>query len=174
MLFLLSFRRSKKNNNIIFLTDDHGAFALEEFEKTLPKQFFNIGIAEQNLIGLASGLSISGKIVCCYGISPFVSSRVLEHITLDIAAMRSNVSIISVGAGFTYSTDGPSHHGLQEIQHILSIPEIVLLNSSDPFSTSEFAKIAASGNGPHYIRIEKGRLNTLKELIIKTLQEDAL
>ena len=70
-----------------------------------------------------------------YGTTPFVSLRVLDQITIDIAAMNSDVNIISVGAGFTYSTDGATHHGLQDIAAIRTIPNIRTLNSSDPAIT---------------------------------------
>lgn len=145
-----------KNHDIYFLSDDHGAFSLEKFQRDFPNRYINIGIAEQNMIGVSSGLSLSGKVVFCYGISPFVSLKVLEQISLDLAAMGANVNIISVGAGFTYSTDGPTHHGLQDLSAILTTPNITILNSSDPKSTESFAKIASNEKGTKYIRIEKG------------------
>ncbi len=152
---------ASQNSNVYFLSDDHGAFGLEKFKKDFPDRYINIGIAEQNMIGISSGLSLSGKIVYCYGISPFVSLKVLEQISLDLAAMRANVNIVSVGAGFTYATDGPSHHGLQDLSAILTTPNITVLNSSDSISTKAFAKIGTDKKGPKYIRIEKGVLPSL-------------
>lgn len=151
-----------QNPNVYFLSDDHGAFSLERFQKDFPDRYINIGIAEQNMIGVSAGLSLSGKIVYCYGISPFVSLRVLEQISLDLATMRANVNIVSVGAGFTYATDGPSHHGLQDLSAVLSTPNMTILNSSDPKSTQAFAKMATHQKGPKYIRIEKGTLPLLE------------
>ena len=116
------------------------------------------------MVGVASGLALSGKIVFGYGITPFVSLRVLEQITLDLAAMNANVNIVSVGAGFTYSTDGPSHQGLQDLSAILTVPQISIYNSSDPISTKAFAQIAANDSGPKYIRIEKGVLPNIDRL----------
>jgi transketolase len=152
---------ASQNPDVYFLSDDHGAFGLEKFQKDFPDRYINIGIAEQNMIGISSGLSLSGKIVYCYGISPFVSLKVLEQISLDLAAMGANVNIVSVGAGFTYATDGPSHHGLQDLSAILTTPNITILNSSDPISTKAFAKMGADKKGPKYIRIEKGILPSL-------------
>lgn len=151
-----------KNPEVYFLSDDHGAFSLERFQRDFPDRYINIGIAEQNMIGVSSGLSLSGKIVYCYGISPFVSLKVLEQISLDLAAMGANVNIIAVGAGFTYATDGPSHHGLQDLSAVMTTPNITILNSSDPKSTQAFAKIGTDKRGPKYIRIEKGILPILK------------
>jgi len=152
---------AKINKDLIFLSVDHGAFSLERFQEDFNERYINIGIAEQNMIGVASGLALSGKIVFGYGITPFVSLRVLEQITLDLAAMNANVNIVSVGAGFTYSTDGPSHQGLQDLSTILTVPQISIYNSSDPISTKAFAQIAANVPGPKYIRIEKGNLPLL-------------
>ena len=144
------------DSDVIFLSVDHSAFTLEKFQKQFPDRYINIGIAEQNLIGVASGLALSGKKVYCYGITPFVSLRVLEQISIDLASMNLNVNIVSVGAGFTYSTDGPSHHGLQDLPAVLTTPNLKVYNSSDPFSTKAFGKIAIEEEGAKYIRIEKG------------------
>jgi transketolase len=149
---------ASKDSRIMLLTADHGAFALEKFQKNLPTQYINVGIAEQNMVGVAAGLAMSGKIVFIYGISPFVSLRVLEQLTIDVSAMRLAVNVVSVGAGFTYSTDGPTHQGLQDISAISSIPGMTILNSSDPFNTSAFVDIVIEEQSPHYIRIEKEKL----------------
>jgi transketolase len=140
---------------IIVLSADHGAFALKKFEEEMPDRYINIGIAEQNMVGVAAGLAASGKIVFIYGISPFVSLRVLEQLTIDVAAMQLPVNVVSVGAGFTYSTDGPTHQGLQDISAIATIPGMTIFNSSDPVNTRAFVEMAISSKRPHYIRIEK-------------------
>lgn len=151
------------DDRIVFLSADHGAFALKEFEEEMPDRYINIGIAEQNMVGVAAGLAASGKIVFIYGISPFVSLRVLEQLTIDVAAMQLPVNVISVGAGFTYSTDGPTHQGLQDISAISTIPGMTILNSSDPVNTQAFVGMAISSGKPHYIRIEKERLKNFEK-----------
>ena len=156
--------QAKLNSNIVILSADHGAFALEEFAKDNPKQYINIGIAEQNMIGVAAGLAASGKIVFVYGITPFVSLRVLEHLTIDVATMQLPVIVVSVGAGFTYSTDGPTHQGLQDLAAILSVPGMTVLNSSDPVNTSHFVQRAIKEKKPTYIRIEKEKLQEFNRL----------
>ncbi len=150
--------RASADRDIVILSDDHGAFALNDFALQFPKQYINIGIAEQNMIGVAAGLALSGKKVFVYGITPFVSLRVLEHLMLDVAAMQLPVNIISVGVGFTYSTDGPTHHGLNDLAAVRSIPGIGILNSSDPENTGEFVDLVLRSGSPHYIRIEKEAL----------------
>ncbi len=154
------FQVASRDKNILVLTADHGAFALKQLEDQLPSQFINVGISEQNMVGVAAGLAASSKIVFIYGITPFVSLRVLEQLTIDVAAMQLPVNIISVGAGFTYSTDGPTHHGLQDVTAISSIPGITILNSSDPENTKAFVNLAIKKKTPHYIRIEKEKLSS--------------
>lgn len=149
---------ARLDDRIIVLSADHGAFALKKFEEEMPDRYINIGIAEQNMVGVAAGLAASGKIVFIYGISPFVSLRVLEQLTIDVAAMQLPVNVISVGAGFTYSTDGPTHQGLQDISAVATIPGMTILNSSDPVNTRAFVEMAISSEKPHYIRIEKEKL----------------
>jgi transketolase len=168
--------RAKQNPNIMILSADHGAFALEEFALNYPNQYINIGIAEQNMVGVAAGLALSGKIVFVYGIAPFVSLRVLEQVAVDIALMQLPVNIVSVGAGFTYSTDGPTHQGLLDLNAISSIPNISILNSSDPLNTKEFVNLSLTSLKPHYIRIEKEKLAVMQRLnsIIFEKQESQL
>jgi transketolase len=165
--------RAESDPNIIILSDDHGAFALNNFAKQSPKQYINIGIAEQNMIGVASGLALSGKKVFVYGITPFVSLRVLEHLMLDVAAMQLPINIISVGVGFTYSTDGPTHHGLSDLAAVRSIPGMGILNSSDPENTSQFIDLVLERGTPHYIRIEKESLDSFLDVQnLETRNED--
>ena len=150
--------RAKENDKIVLIVGDLGYSVIEEFQKQFPKRFYNAGISEQNMVSVAAGLALSGKIVFIYGISPFVSLRVLEQLTIDIAAMQLSVNVISVGAGFTYSTDGPTHQGLQDVAAISTIPGMTILNSSDPLNTKSFIDIAISELKPNYIRIEKEKL----------------
>jgi transketolase len=152
---------ARQDGRIIVLSADHGAFALKKFEEEMPDRYINMGIAEQNMVGVAAGLAASGKIVFIYGISPFVSLRVLEQLTIDVATMQLPVNVVSVGAGFTYSTDGPTHQGLQDVAAVTTIPGIKILNSSDPANTQAFVDLAVKSEKPHYIRIEKEKLPIL-------------
>lgn len=147
---------ARDDDRVVLLTADHGAQALVDFEREMPARFYNVGIAEQNMISVAAGLASQGKLPVAYGIAPFVSLRVLEQITLDVAAMELPVTIASIGSGFTYSTDGLSHHGLQDTATILTVPKMTILNSSDPASTKAFARQVSTSSHPRYVRLEKG------------------
>ena len=159
------------DSNIIILSADHGAFALENFAVNYPDQYINIGISEQNMVGVAAGLALSGKMVFIYGISPFVSLRILEQLTIDVAAMNLSVNVISVGAGLTYSTDGQTHLGLQDISVIMTIPGISILNSSDPINTSDFVELCLAQKKPFYLRIEKEKLVCFERKNLDYLQD---
>ena len=152
-----------ENRNIIILAADHTAFSLNKLIDQAPEQFINVGISEQNMISVAAGMAISGKKVFAYGITPFVSLKVLEQFTLDVATSNLDVNIISVGAGFAYCTDGPSHHGMQDINCMLGVPNISVYNCSDPVNSELIANKALTDSGPTYIRIEKGMMDTIRE-----------
>lgn len=146
------------------MTADHSAFGLAKLREHFPRQYFNVGIAEQNMISVAAGLALSGFKVFAYSIVNFITLRCLEQISVDLSGMRLPVTLIGVGAGFTYSSDGPTHHGLQDIAAMASVPNINIYNSSDPVSTAAFASLACGAVGPNYIRIEKGVLPVLYSL----------
>ena len=164
---------ARKNKNVLFLTSDHTAFSLKKFEKELPDQYLNLGISEQNIMGVAAGLSMRGKIVFVYGIAPFMSLRCLEQIAIDICSMNNNVNIISMGSGLTYSSDGPTHHGTMETSILATIPKIQIYNVSDITTASYLPSISIKNKGPKFFRIEKG---TLKKLYNKpkSLIQDGL
>lgn len=144
------------DKRFMLLTADHGALGLVKYQKDFPGRYLNVGIAEQNMISFAAGLALGGFRVFVYSIINFVTLRCLEQISVDLSGMRLSVTIVGVGAGFTYSSDGPTHHGLQDVAAMASVPNLTIYNSSDPVNTAAFASLAYAGVGPAYIRIEKG------------------
>ena len=92
------------NPKIFFLTGDLGHAHLDDFRKNLPKQYINVGIAEQNMVGIAAGLALSGNKVFVYSIAPFITMRCYEQIKVDVCYQNTNVTLIGVGAGYAYST----------------------------------------------------------------------
>lgn len=154
-------RTAENDDRIVFLTADHGAQSLDNFQAKFPERFYNIGIAEQNMVSMAGGLAAKGKIPVVYGIAPFVSLRALEQVTLDVASMDLPVTIVGIGPGFCYSTDGYTHHGLQDLGAMATVPNLTIFNSSDPISTRYFASNIGIDLRPKYVRIEKGQLVSL-------------
>ncbi len=154
---------AKIDSNVIFLTADMGAYSLGKFKKDLKKQYINVGIAEQNMVSVAAGLALGGKTVFIYTIVPFATLRCYEQIKIDLCCMNLPVTIVGVGVGLTYGSDGPTHHGTQDIAVMRALPEITILSPSDSAITAASAKIAYKNSGPTYIRIDKGKYPALYE-----------
>lgn len=153
-LYLLA----KNDPNIVFLTADMGAHSLVRFKKELSRQYINVGIAEQNMVSVASGLALGGKKVFIYTIVPFVTLRCYEQIKIDFCCMNLPVVIIGVGVGLVYGSDGPTHHGTQDIACMRLLPEMSILNPSDAVLTKACVHIAYRNPGPTYVRIDRGKL----------------
>ena len=114
--FVNTLKQLARNDKRIFLiTADMGFSVFEDFREEFPDRFLNTGIAEQNTIGIAAGLAMSGKIVYVYSIIPFITMRCFEQIRLDLAYNNANVKLVGVGAGFTYGSMGSSHHAIEDI-----------------------------------------------------------
>ncbi len=150
-----------KDSNVMFLTADMGAFSLNKFKKDLSSQYINVGVAEQNLVSIAAGLALGGKKVFIYTIAAFITQRCYEQIKIDLSCMRLPVTIIGSGPGITYSSDGPTHHAIQDVAIMRALPEMMILNPSDPVTAAAAARISYKNDGPVYIRIDKGKLPLL-------------
>lgn len=148
-------KQAKKNKNIILLTADIGFSVFEEFAKKFPNQFINVGVAESNMTGLATGLALSGKIVFIYSIAPFVTLRIVEQIRNDICLHNAHVVIIGSGSGLSYSNAGPSHHAIEDLAIIRSLPNITILSPADPIEARWATQTAIKLLKPVYIRMGK-------------------
>ncbi|MDD1710181.1 MAG: transketolase, partial [Methanoregulaceae archaeon] len=147
---------AEQDRNVVFLTADMGAFSLERFRRDFPDRFINVGIAEQNLVSVAAGLALAGKRVFIYAIIPFITLRCLEQIKVDLCVMKLPVAIIGSGAGFTYSSDGPTHHAIEDVSIMRALPGMTIYNPSDQVTAKRAARLAAQGTGPVYVRLDKG------------------
>jgi transketolase len=157
------YRIARADSSVVFLTDDMDAFSLRRFKKDMPDQFLNIGVAEQNLVNLSAGLAMSGKRVFAYGIAPFVTMRCFEQIKVNICSMRLPVTIVGVGAGFSFEFDGPTHHGIHDVPIMRAIPEMNIYNPSDAASAEGIAKRVHVAGEPAYVRIDKGTFPVLSD-----------
>jgi transketolase len=146
---------AEKNKNIFLLNGDLGFSVLEEFTKAYPERSLNMGVAEANMIGVAAGLALSGKIVFVYSIIPFVTARVFEQVRNDVALQKTNVKIVGVGSGLTYGQLGPTHHSIEDIALMRALPNMTVVCPGDPFETIEATKALVALTGPAYLRIGK-------------------
>ena len=143
------------DDRIFLLTADMGYSVFETFRDEFPDRFLNTGIAEQNAISIAAGLASRGKIVFVYSIIPFVTMRCFEQVRLDLAYNFMNVKLVGVGAGLTYGPLGSSHHALEDIAIMRSLPDMTVLCPGDPIETRELIKRSYEYEGPVYIRLGK-------------------
>lgn len=144
------------DRDLIVITNDMDAFGLREFRKHRPEQFINVGVAEQNMINVAAGLSSCNKKVFIYGIASFVTLRCYEQIKFNICSMMLPVTIIGMGSGLSFSYDGPTHHAIQDVAIMRALPEMSILNPSDIYSSRMSAEYSYQHNAPLYVRLDKG------------------
>lgn len=146
-----------KDKNIYFLTGDLGHACEEEFKKYLPDQYINTGIAEQNMMGMAAGLALSGKKAFVYSISPFVTMRCFEQVKNDVCYQNVDVNIIGVGGGLIYGPYGNTHCSIEDIAVMRVLPNMKILCPANPLETEQLTKQILKLNGPFYIRIGRGK-----------------
>ena len=147
---------SINNPNLIVITNDMDIFSLRKLKKQRPNQFINVGVAEQNMINIASGLASTGMKVVIYGIAPFVVFRCFEQIKMNICSMNLPVSIIGIGSGVSFAFDGPTHHAIQDISVMNALPEMSILNPSDSNSAKYCSDLILNTENPFYVRLDKG------------------
>ena len=146
---------ARKNDKVFLLVGDLGYHVIEPFAQEFPDRFMNVGIAEQNMAGVAAGLAMTEYNVYIYSIGNFPTLRCLEQIRNDIAYHRANVKVVSVGAGYAYGSLGATHQATEEIGAIRVIPNMVVATPGEPVEARAIAKLSSSYDGPMYIRLGK-------------------
>lgn len=150
------FKRMAKNPDVFFLTADMGINLVEKFEENYPDRFLNVGIAEQNLVGVSAGLANLGFRPFAYTISNFAVHRCFEQIRNDIGIHDYPVVLLGTGAGFDNAPLGPTHHVIDDWGAIKTIPEIdIYCPSSVSYAGTLVDHLLAEGR-PAYVRIPKG------------------
>jgi transketolase len=147
----------KDQNDIFVLTADLGFRLFDKIKAHCSERFYDVGVAEASLIGIASGLSLCGKVVYCYSIIPFLIMRAFEHIRIDIAYQNLNVKLIGVGGGFSYGFEGITHFGLEDLALMRVLPNFSIVVPADPLEAKCLAKVSYQNKGPMYIRLGKSR-----------------
>lgn len=152
---------ARHNDKIFLLVGDLGYHVIEPFAEEFPDRFLNVGIAEQNMAGIAAGLAMTGYNVYFYSIGNFPTIRCLEQIRNDIAYHQANVKVVSVGAGYAYGSLGATHQATEEIGALRVLPNMVVATPGDPLEARAITKISASYDGPMYIRLGKAGEKTV-------------
>lgn len=147
---------AKKNPNIVVTTSDsRGSGKLVPYSQELPKQIIEVGIAEQNLVGVSAGLSAAGKKVFAVSPASFLTARSLEQIKADIAYSDHPVCLVGISAGISYGQLGSTHHSIHDYAVLRCINNISIVAPADNFETCETIKQAINFKSPLYIRFGK-------------------
>lgn len=145
---------AKSNPNIVVLDADLSkSTKTAEFKKVAPERFFNMGIAEANMMGVAAGISTCGKIPFVSTFAMFAAGRAFEQIRNSICYPKLNVKICATHAGLTVGEDGATHQAIEDLSLMRSIPNMVVINPSDGIETKEAIKAIAEYQGPCYVRL---------------------
>src|ERR1700733_15877424 len=144
-----------QDERIVMLSGDIGNRLFDKFKDKHPSRFFNCGVAEQNMMGVAAGLAMNGLRPVAYTITPFVTTRCLEQIRTDVCYHEAPVTIVAVGAGLAYSGLGPTHHACEDISFLRSLPNMVVICPGDAFEVRAALQASMKQDRPVYIRMGK-------------------
>jgi transketolase len=135
--------------------DSVGSSNLREFKKRFPERLVNVGIAEQNMVGISAGLAGAGKIPFTCGASCFLTGRALEQIKADLAYSRHNVKLCGMSSGMAYGELGPTHHSIEDIAWTRAIADLTVVVPSDPLETAQAVRAVAALDGPVFLRVSR-------------------
>ena len=147
---------AERDSRIWLLTGDLGYSVLEPFAAKFPGRYINVGVAEQNMAGVAAGLALSGKKVFTYSIANFAVTRCLEQIRNDICYHNADVTVVATGGGLAYGTQGYTHHGIEDIGFTRLLPNINVIAPADAPEVDMAMEAIARRSGPTYLRLARG------------------
>ncbi len=148
-------KQARQKNKIWLLVADVGFYLVEPFQKEFPDRFVNVGIAEQNMIGVAAGLALNGKTVFCYSLANFPTLRCLEQIRNDVCYHDADVKIVSGGVGLAYGSLGFTHHAIEDMAIMRALPNIIVESPCDPIETELAVEVMCNSPKPYYLRLSK-------------------
>ncbi|MBR9691994.1 transketolase [Candidatus Woesearchaeota archaeon] len=145
----------KENEKVVMLSADIGNRLFDNYKEKNPERFYNCGVAEQNTIGLAAGLAMSGFRPIAYTITPFITTRVYQQIRIDLCYNNVPVIVVGVGSGLSYSELGPTHHSTEDITIMRTLPNMTVLCPADANEARGALRAALKHDGPVYFRLGK-------------------
>lgn len=147
--------QARLHPEIFLMVGDLGYSVVEPFAREFPDRYLNAGVAEQNMTGMAAGLASEGFHVFTYSIANFPTLRCFEQIRNDVGYHRVPVTVVSVGAGMSYGSLGYSHHAVQDIGVMRTLPEMTIFSPADPGETRQCVQWLAQNPCPSYLRLGK-------------------
>lgn len=148
-------RLGQADPRVVLLSGDIGNKLFDKFRAAQPERFFNCGVAEQNMTGVATGLAMSGLRPFTYTIAPFATTRCLEQIRTDAAYHDAPVTVVAVGGGLAYAGLGPTHHACEDLAFLRAIPNMVVLAPADSWEVRAALNAVLKQDRPAYIRLGK-------------------
>ena len=146
------------DDKVFFISADFGSPVLDKIRNDFPERFINVGIAEQNLINITAGLALEGYTVFAYAIAPFITMRCYEQIRVSLALLSEirpiNVTLIGVGAGYSYVVSGPTHQCYEDITIMRALPNFRVLSPSDHITADSMFDSCINTKGLTYIRMD--------------------
>ena len=135
--------------------DSIGSSNLKEFKARFPERLVNVGIAEQNMVGVGAGLANGGLIPFVCGASCFLTGRALEQVKVDLGYSRSNVKLCGMSSGVAYGELGPTHHSIEDLAWTRAIANMTVIVPADPLETAAAMRAAAAYDGPVFLRLSR-------------------
>src|SRR5512136_1027853 len=142
----------KNDDRVVFLTGDLGFKLFDPLRDHAPDRVINCGIREAGMVGYAAGLARMGLLPFVYSIAPFITLRCLEQLKIDLCYNRSRVVIVGVGGGFAYGANASTHHGVDDIGVVGSLPGMTVWTPADALEVRGCVRATTSLNGPAYLR----------------------
>ncbi len=145
-----------ENPDVVAVCNDSvGSSKLGGFREKFPERLINVGIAEQNMVGVAAGLANGGKLPFVCAASPFLTGRALEQIKADVAYTLTNVKLVGISSGMAYGELGPTHHSIEDFAWIRALPNIPVIAPADRIETAAAVRWAAAHDGPCFLRLSR-------------------
>ena len=148
-------RLASTDSRVVLLSGDIGNRLFDDFKKKHPDRFYNCGVAEANMIGVAAGLAMSGLRPICYTITPFITYRCLEQIRVDVCYHNVPAIIVGTGSGLSYASLGGTHHSCEEMGMLRLLPNLTVVAPADEHEVRGTLQAALAQSGPVYMRIGK-------------------
>ncbi len=146
---------SQDQRIVAVVNDSVGSSKLNQFGQMYPVRLVNVGIAEQNMIGVGAGLANGGLIPFVCGAAPFLTGRALEQIKADLAYSNTNVKLCGMSSGMAYGELGPTHHSIEDMAWLRAIANMTVIVPADPVETAQTVEVAVNTEGPMFIRISR-------------------
>ncbi len=146
---------ARDNRVCVVINDSLSSAKMKEFKTKYPNRFINVGIAEQNMVGVGNGLANAGMVPYLCGASCFLTARAMEQVKVDMAYSKANVRICGMSPGMAYGQLGPTHHSIEDLAWTRVLPNLTVIVPADPIETAAVMRYSLEHVGPMYLRIAR-------------------